>query len=129
MHLPTTTFLFLAPPKILTFNYLLKLKAIFPQSSAGKESPCDAGNPGSIPGSERASGEETGYLLQYSCTFPHGSIGEESACNMGDLGLIPGIGRSSGEGKGYPLQYFALENSMDYKIVSPCGHKESDTTE
>ena len=35
-------------------------------SSAGKESACNAGDPGSIPGSERASEEGIGYPLQYS---------------------------------------------------------------
>ena len=38
----------------------------FPGSSAGKESTCNAGVPGSIPGSGRAAGEGTGYPLQYS---------------------------------------------------------------
>ena len=60
--------------------------------------------------------------------LPCGSAGKESACTVGDLGLIPGWGRSPGEGKGYPLQHSGLENSMD-SIVSPWGHKESDTTE
>ena len=38
----------------------------FPGSPAGKESSCNAGDPGSIPGSGRFSGEGKGYLLQYS---------------------------------------------------------------
>ena len=38
----------------------------FPDSSAGKESTCNAGNPGSIPGSGRSTGEGIGYVLQYS---------------------------------------------------------------
>ena len=38
----------------------------FPDSSAGKESTCNAGDPSSIPGSGRCAGEGTGYLLQYS---------------------------------------------------------------
>ena len=33
----------------------------------GKESACNAGEPGSIPGSERSSGEGNGNPLQYSC--------------------------------------------------------------
>ena len=37
-----------------------------PDSSGGKESGCNAGDPGSIPGSERSPGEEKGYSLQYS---------------------------------------------------------------
>ena len=32
-----------------------------------KESACNAGDPGSIPGSGRPSGDGTGNLLQYSC--------------------------------------------------------------
>ena len=35
-------------------------------SSAGKESACDAGDPGSIPGLGRSPGEGIGYPLQYS---------------------------------------------------------------
>ena len=38
----------------------------FPDSSVGIESTCSAGDPGSIPGLERSTGEGTGYLLQYS---------------------------------------------------------------
>ena len=75
----------------------------FPDSSAGKESDCNAGDPSSIPGSGRSSGEG-------------GSAGKESACNARDLGSIPELGRSSGEGKGYSLQYSGLENSMGYIV-------------
>ena len=38
----------------------------FPRSSAGKESACNAGDPGSFPGSGSSPGEEIGYPLQYS---------------------------------------------------------------
>ena len=38
----------------------------FPDSSAGKESTCNTGDPSSIPGSGRSSGEGIGYPLQYS---------------------------------------------------------------
>ena len=55
----------------------------FPGGSASKESACNAGNPGSIPGLGRSPGS------------------------------IPELGRSPGEGIGYPLQYSGLENSMD----------------
>ena len=53
----------------------------FPDSSVDKESACNAGDPGSIPGSG------------------------ESACNTGDPGSIPGSGISAGEGADYSLQY------------------------
>ena len=38
----------------------------FPHSSAGKDSTCNTGDPGSIPGSGRSPGERKGYPLQYS---------------------------------------------------------------
>ena len=44
-----------------------------PDSSAGKESTCSAGDPGSIPGLGRSPGGGRGNLLQYSCLEnPHG---------------------------------------------------------
>ena len=39
----------------------------FPGGSGGRESACDAGDPGSVPGSGRGPGEGNGNLLQYSC--------------------------------------------------------------
>ena len=39
----------------------------FPGGSDGKESACNAGDPGSIPGEGRFPGEGNGNLLQYSC--------------------------------------------------------------
>ena len=38
----------------------------FPDSSAGKESACNEGNLGLIPGSGRSHGEGNGYPLQHS---------------------------------------------------------------
>ena len=38
----------------------------FPDSLAGKESTCNAGDPGSIPESGRSTGERIGYPLWYS---------------------------------------------------------------
>ena len=99
----------------------------FPDGSVGKESACNAEDPGLIPGSGRSAGEGQGRLpTPVFLNFPGGSAGKESTRNSGDLGSIPGLGRSLGEGKGYPLPYSALENSMDC-----IGHgvTESDTTE
>ena len=39
----------------------------FPGGSVGKESACDAGDPGSIPEWRRSSGEGNGNTIQYSC--------------------------------------------------------------
>ena len=39
----------------------------FPNGSDGKESTCNVGDPGLIPGSGRSPGEGNGGPLQYSC--------------------------------------------------------------
>ena len=83
----------------------------FPDSSVGKESIGNAGDPDSWGRKSRWRRDRLptpGFL-----GFPCGSAGRESACNAGDLGSIPGLGRSPGEGKGHPLQYSGLENSLD----------------
>ena len=43
------------------------VKPGLPRWLRGKESACNAGDPASIPGSGRSSGEGNGYPLQYSC--------------------------------------------------------------
>ena len=49
----------------------------FPGGSDGKESACNAGDLGSIPGSDRSPGDGNGYPLQYSCP--------ENSMDRGDL--------------------------------------------
>ena len=55
---------------ISTIIYYIKLNLSsirgFPGASEGKESACNEGDLGSIPGSGRSSGEGDGYPLQYS---------------------------------------------------------------
>ena len=104
----------------------------FPGSSVGKESTCNAGDPGSIPGSGRSAGEGIGYPLQNSWT----SLVDQLVKNLPAmretcLGLILGLGRSNGEGKGYPLQYSCLESSMGRGAWQATVHgvTESDTTD
>ena len=53
------------PKPVFLFSQLLAQG--FPCSSVGKESACNAGDPGSIPWSERSPGEGNGNLLWYSC--------------------------------------------------------------
>ena len=84
----------------------------FLSSSAGKESTCNAGDPGSIPGSGKIPWRRGRLPTLVFLGLPGGSAGKESACNAGDLGSIPGLGRSPEEGKGYSLQYSGLENSI-----------------
>ena len=48
----------------------------FPGGSDGKESACNVGDTGFIPGWRRFPGKENGYPLQYSCL--ENSVTEES---------------------------------------------------
>ena len=98
------------------------LKINFSDSSVGKESTYNAGNPSLIHGLGRSPGEEIGYLLQYSWASLVAQLVKESACNEGDLGSVPRLGRSPGEGKGYPPGEF-------HGLYSLWGCKESDMTE
>ena len=50
---------------LATYNTVIVLG--FPGGSGGKESACNAGDPGLIPGSGRSLQEGTGNPLQYSC--------------------------------------------------------------
>ena len=49
----------------ISFTFLLILG--FSGGSDRKESACNAGDKGSVPGPGRSPGEENGYPLQYSC--------------------------------------------------------------
>ena len=61
------------PENIQLSKELVGLYESFPGSSAGKESTCSSGDPGSIPGSGRYPGEGIGYPILYSCLeSPHG---------------------------------------------------------
>ena len=83
-----------------------------PGISTGKESTCNAGDPGLIPGSGRAAGEGIGHPSEYFWT----SLVAQPVKNLlqwGRPGSIPGLGRSPGEGRSYPLKHSGLEKSMD----------------
>ena len=72
-----------------------------PNSSAGKESACNAGDLGFNSWVRKIHWRRHQLPTLVFLGFPCGSVGKESACNVGDLGSIPGLGRSPGEGKGY----------------------------
>ena len=85
---------------------------VFPNNSVGKESACNAGDSGSIPGLGKSL--EKGQATHSSILgLPLWLTGKESAYNSGELGSIPGLGKSPGEGKVYPHQYSGLDYSMD----------------
>ena len=75
---------------------------IFRDSSAGKQSACNAGDPCLIPGSGRSPGEGIGYPLQFSWA----SLVAQLIKNLpatGGTWFDPWVGKTPEEGKGYPL--------------------------
>ena len=63
------------------------MKWDFPCGSDGKEDASNAGDPGSIPGSERSSGEGNGSPFQYSCL--------ENSMDRGTWGVtVHGVAKS-----------------------------------
>ena len=70
----------------------------FFDNSVGKESSCNAGDPGLNPGSGRSAGEGIGYPPQYSWASLVAQL-VKNACSARDLGSIPGLGRSLEMGK------------------------------
>ena len=86
----------------------------FPDSSVGKESTINAGDPASHPGSGRYIHWRRDRLpTLVFLGFPCGSAGKESACNAGDLGPIPGLGRFPAEGKVLGVQH----NNLIYAYI------------
>ena len=72
------------------------------------------------------------FFSKYFWDFPGGSDGKASVYNAGNPGSIPGSGRSPGEGKWKSTPVLLPGKSHGQKSLvgySPCGLKESDTTE
>ena len=95
-------------------------------SSLGKESACNAGDPGSIPGLGRSPGEGTGCPLQYSLSSLVAQL-VKNPPTMRET-WVRNLGWEDALEKGkaiYPLQYSGLEDSGLY---SQWDHKESDVT-
>ena len=82
----------------------------FSDGSADKESACNAGDPGSIPGSGRSTGEGIAYPLPVFLGFPCGSAGKDPTCHVEDLDWEDPLEKE----KATPLQCSDLENSMDF---------------
>ena len=80
----------------------------FLDSSVGKESACNAGDRGSIPGLGRSPEEGIGYPLRYSWAFLVAQLVKNLPAMQETW-----VGKVPGEGKGYALQYSGLENSMN----------------
>ena len=112
-------------------NFLLKRMPVwdnwdFLGSSAGKDSACKAGDPGSIPVSGRYSGEGIGYPLQYSWASLVAQLVKNSL-QCGRPGFNPCDGKIPWRRERLPTPVFwSGEFHGPYRWW---GRKESDTTE
>ena len=95
-------------------------------SSVGKESTCNAGDPGSIPGSGRSAGEGIGYPLIVFLGFPCGLSGKESTCNA-ETWVDPWVGKIPWRRERLPTPVFWPEEF--HGLYSSWGRKELDMTE
>ena len=98
----------------------------FPGISAGKESACNARNPGLIPGLRSSPGEGLGYLLQYSWAFLVAQLVKNLTAMwetwVQSLGWEDPLRR-----KRLPIPIFWPGEF--HGLYSPWGHNESDMTE
>ena len=93
-----------------------------PDSSADKESTCNAEDPGSIPGLRRYIGEGIGYPLQYSW----GSLMAQLVKNPPAM-WETWVGKIPWRRERLPTPVFWLGEF--HGLYSPWGHKELDTAE
>ena len=116
---------------VLKWSYLL-YQAYLIDSSVGKESTCNAGDPGSIPRLGSSPGEGTGYPLQYSWASLVAQTVKNPPVMRETWVWSLGWEDPLEVGHGNPLHYPCLENPHGQRSLrgySPLGHKESDMTE
>ena len=104
---------------------MVNRKHLLPHSSVGKESTCNAGDPGSISGSGRSTGEGTGYPLLYSRASLVAQLRIHLLC--GRPGFDPWVGKIPWRRETLPTPVF--RPGKFHGLYSPWGRKESDTTE
>ena len=115
---------------------LLKRLEGFPCGSTGKESACNEGGLGSIPGLGRSPGKGNGNPLEYSeIWLPRGCSGKESTCRCRRRKahrLSPWVRKVPWRRKRPPTPVFSprkFHGQRSLVAYSPWGCKESGTTE
>ena len=99
----------------------------FPDISVGKESACNAGDPGSIPGSGRSTGEGIGYPLQYSWASLVAQLVKNPPA-MWETWVLS-LGWEDPLEKGKATHSSILACRIPWTVYNPWGRKEADTTE
>jgi len=94
--------------------------------SVGKESACNTGDPGLIPGLGSSSGEGIGYPLQYSWAFLVAQL-VRIHLQCGRPEFYPWVGKIPWRRERLPTPVFWPGEFRG--LYSPWSHKELDTTE
>ena len=89
---------------------------VFPGGSDGKESSCNVGDPGSIPGLGKSPGEGNGNPLQYSCLDNPMDRGAWSA-------TVHGVGRVGHDWATSLMSYPLFKTSYKVSLQFPKGRK------
>ena len=97
----------------------------FPDSSVGKDSTCNAGDPSSIPGSGRSTEEGIGYPLQYSWVSLVAQLVKNPPAIWETWVRFLGWEDPLEKGKATHSSILAWRSPWDH---SPWDHKELDTT-
>ena len=141
---PLNYFLEVASWERIYYNLIFFFNGL-PWQLSGKESACNAGDLGSIPGLGRSPGEKNGDPFQYSClenpidrgawrATVHRVSGKESACQCRRWGFDPWVGKIPWRRQWQHTPLFLLflpgKSHGQKRLVgySPWGHKESDMT-
>ena len=100
---------------------------LFPGSSAGKKSSCNAGDPSSIPGLGRCAGERDRLPTPVSLGFSSGSAGKELPAMWKTW--VRSLGWEDLLEKRKAIHSSILAWRMPWTVYSPWGRKEWDMTE
>ena len=114
------------PPEGTFHPYQYLVPFGLPCGSAGKESSCNMGDLGSIPGSGRSPGEGTGFPLQCSWTSPVAQLVKNLPA-MRETWAGSWVGKIPWKRKWQSTPVFWPGEC--HGLYSPWGHKQSDTTE
>ena len=99
----------------------------FPDSSVGKESACNAGDPSSITGSGRSAGEGKGDPLQYSWASLVAQLVKNPPAMRETW--VQSLGWEDPLEKGKATHSSILAWRIPWTVYSPWGYKEADMTE
>ena len=99
----------------------------FPDSSVGKESSWNAGDPHLIPGLGRSTGEEIGYPLQYSWASLVAQLVKSICLPCRRPGFDPWVGKIPWRRESLPIPVFWPGEF--HRLYSPWGCKQLDMTE